>query len=75
MAIVNFSFLGLYGLAYIRPHLVHVIYSFIIYKDSNLSSKLNIKKSLNIYFFLEHSMEIKLVNATNSNIGFHYSHY
>ena len=38
MVIVYFPFLGLYSLAYIRPHLVHVIDSFIIYKDSSLSS-------------------------------------
>ena len=33
-----FLFSSLYSLAYIRPHLVHVIYNFIIYKDSSLSS-------------------------------------
>ena len=38
MVIVYFPFLGLHSLAYIRPHLVHVIDSFIIYKDSSLSS-------------------------------------
>ena len=42
MVIVYFPFLDLYSLAYISLHLVHVIHSFDIYKDSSLSSLLNL---------------------------------
>ena len=38
MEIVYFSYLDLYSLAYIRPHLVRVILNSLIYKDSSLSS-------------------------------------
>ena len=38
MATIYFSYLRLYSLAYIRPHLVRVILSYSICKDSSLSS-------------------------------------
>ena len=54
MAIVYFPFLGLCSLAYIKPHLVHVIFSF-LYTNTQVFLH-NIRAgSLNIFLLLSRS--------------------